>query len=812
MLPTHNLHPKPQRVARLKLTPSFVVIYLTSLINIRANPIVNQDFHNESSTSSEGKPFSTLLGGCLADDCSTANQPAQYNLSNESQVSGYVLRTGVNHNHRNEIERPSMLQQAIDLGESSNYTMFGDEFLSNQQKYEENKKGTLDSQSSGSIYSSLLKILGHLRQQIEHDNLLTDRADLMKPVHGAFGPWKVKKFSKQAFNRDDEFKPMKGMLDSSIIKSSSSKDDQKDGAITTIEIAGEPLHKSHSYSAKLSSLAEFANNRPIALTTDPIQANSGTNFDDTTQTGLDLAPNEIGVSKPNIGGTNHDGTLVMSSADLANKSTSWITNQGWLAHDRPILYKGGTVKDIVDDRTLISLSSESTVSSDHEADSGAPHANSDYQPPLTSDQVKSEGTTRTDVDIRSRRRPNEVPVRPRQGQRAYSDESGPPRPLVTGPRTGARWRGPAQQHGVGGKRYIYSTTSDGRVPARGVSAYRQPPDLPQESIRDSQQPTHAKQQASAVDDEGDSEEIVRSSAPSAAAYESDSTRDDLNQRQTRLSHTDIQLRQIYPEQVQQASGSNQQNQLHQNLITSRPQQQQDYSHVLIQQSTSQDPQQQPRTIYSLATAPGGLKSFLSGQSIATQMGTVGGQQIGSSNSFDSILPLPSTGGTLTSSNNPMHIQVQSSKLRQQRDLLNQPQTLQITAVPSLGYNGAGALVRLGPGAVAPVNGLYGGNGLPWNNYQDPFGRQMMMVNADRRELDWNFWIWPLLALVTLPLILSALFVPVFLKTIVILIQVLQSLGLLLPITNALGNQMSGSLAGTTVASSTNQMEETTTQT
>lgn len=166
---------------------------------------------------------------------------------------------------------------------------------------------------------------------------------------------------------------------------------------------------------------------------------------------------------------------------------------------------------------------------------------------------------------------------------------------------------------------------------------------------------------------------------------------------------------------------------------------------------------------------------------------------------------PSTGRT-----NLQHIpqveisrHAQQTSIHTQRDLLNQPQTIQITAVPNNGLvNGlTNQLIRIN--ALGPNNNLLanGFNNM-WNNgYMDPFGRQMMMVNAERRQIDWSFWIWPLIAVVTLPIILGALFVPVFLKTIVVLIQILQSLGLLLPIASALSQQLAQATGTTGIAAS-----------
>lgn len=148
-------------------------------------------------------------------------------------------------------------------------------------------------------------------------------------------------------------------------------------------------------------------------------------------------------------------------------------------------------------------------------------------------------------------------------------------------------------------------------------------------------------------------------------------------------------------------------------------------------------------------------------------------------------------------------QQQAQSSQTQRDLVNQPQTIQITAVPTgLGLNN-NPLIRING---IPQVGQFQ-NGL-WNNgLLDPFGRQVLMVNAERRQIDWSVWIWPMLALVTLPLVLGALFVPVFLKTIVVLIQILQSLGLLLPMANALGQQVVQTSGLTTATAASQQQAE-----
>lgn len=213
----------------------------------------------------------------------------------------------------------------------------------------------------------------------------------------------------------------------------------------------------------------------------------------------------------------------------------------------------------------------------------------------------------------------------------------------------------------------------------------------------------------------------------------------------RQDHTGVHLQQVYP------------------MPFSGPQPQQRAHH-----------QQQQQPIYTLSAAPSSLnlKSFVNSQS---------------NNQMSSSIPSPSH-----------DLPSASAASQQQRDLVNQPQTIQITAVPNVGVNQP--LVRVN-GQPLFSNLLNGG---PYNNgFLDPFGRQVVMLNAERRQIDWSYWFWPILLAVTLPLVLGALFVPVFLKTIVMLIQVLQSLGLLLPLTNALTQQ----IAKASGVSANNQVEQ-----
>lgn len=111
----------------------------------------------------------------------------------------------------------------------------------------------------------------------------------------------------------------------------------------------------------------------------------------------------------------------------------------------------------------------------------------------------------------------------------------------------------------------------------------------------------------------------------------------------------------------------------------------------------------------------------------------------------------------------------SDTQNQEDEYQQAPQTIQITAVPNGGFVGNG-LVGNG------WNGWNGWNGVgPWN------GRQVLLVNRQPQVgAEWRQWILPVAAVLSLPLILGALFVPVFLKSVMFLIQILQMLGLLMP--------------------------------
>ena len=133
----------------------------------------------------------------------------------------------------------------------------------------------------------------------------------------------------------------------------------------------------------------------------------------------------------------------------------------------------------------------------------------------------------------------------------------------------------------------------------------------------------------------------------------------------------------------------------------------------------------------------------------------------------------------------------SDTQNQEEDYQQSPQTIQITAVPNgLVGNGLG-------GAWNGWNGAWNGawNGLgPWN------GRQVLLVNRQPQVgssgPEWRQWALPVAVVLALPLVLGALFVPVFLKSVMFLIQILQMLGLLMP-----PHQLAGHLASSAHSSS-----------
>lgn len=122
----------------------------------------------------------------------------------------------------------------------------------------------------------------------------------------------------------------------------------------------------------------------------------------------------------------------------------------------------------------------------------------------------------------------------------------------------------------------------------------------------------------------------------------------------------------------------------------------------------------------------------------------------------------------------------SDTQNQQEDYQQSPQTIQITAVP----NGVGL-----------NNGWGNGFGNGWNGWGPWNGRQVLLVNRQPQS-EWRQWVLPVAAILALPLILGALFVPVFLKSVMFLIQILQMLGLLLPPSQLAGHLSSSAHSST----------------
>lgn len=107
----------------------------------------------------------------------------------------------------------------------------------------------------------------------------------------------------------------------------------------------------------------------------------------------------------------------------------------------------------------------------------------------------------------------------------------------------------------------------------------------------------------------------------------------------------------------------------------------------------------------------------------------------------------------------------SDTQNQEDDYQQAPQTIQITAVPN------GGLINNGFNTFG--GGWNGWGGGPWN------GRQVLLVNRQPTS-EWRNWILPVAAVLSLPLVLGSLLVPVFLKSVMFLIQILQMLGFLMP--------------------------------
>lgn len=126
----------------------------------------------------------------------------------------------------------------------------------------------------------------------------------------------------------------------------------------------------------------------------------------------------------------------------------------------------------------------------------------------------------------------------------------------------------------------------------------------------------------------------------------------------------------------------------------------------------------------------------------------------------------SNGQSAATSSEPMWSDTQN----QEDDYQQAPQTIQITAVP----NGLGVNNGMGFNGMNGLNGWNGWGG-PWN------GRQVLLVNRQPAVgSEWSRWILPVLAVLALPVVLGSLLVPVFLKSVLFLIQILQMLGFLMP--------------------------------
>lgn len=166
-----------------------------------------------------------------------------------------------------------------------------------------------------------------------------------------------------------------------------------------------------------------------------------------------------------------------------------------------------------------------------------------------------------------------------------------------------------------------------------------------------------------------------------------------------------------------------------------------------------------------------------------------GSQLGFDEPSGSQSSSPATADPMWASS--QHHQQQQHQATSQEDEYQQaPQTIQITAVP----NGLGGFNGLN-GVNGWAGGLGGWNGWgnnPWN------GRQVLLVNRQpQANSEWRQWALPIAIILALPLILGALFVPVFLKSVMFLIQILQMLGLLMP-----PGQLAGHLAASAHNAST----------
>lgn len=192
-----------------------------------------------------------------------------------------------------------------------------------------------------------------------------------------------------------------------------------------------------------------------------------------------------------------------------------------------------------------------------------------------------------------------------------------------------------------------------------------------------------------------------------------------------------------------------------------------------QQQHSTNKQQTFRQMYPLNSRP-----ILSG--LQHRVGSSSSNLNSNQDSEESSASYGSISAASSSSSSTSDPMWSDSRHHQEDDYQQSPQTIQITAVPN--------------GLATPLAGLNGLNGLGWNGwngFNGPWnGRQVLLVNRQPQVSgEWRQWLLPVAIVLALPLILGALFVPVLLKSVMFLIQILQMLGLLMP-----AGQLAGHLA------------------
>lgn len=175
-------------------------------------------------------------------------------------------------------------------------------------------------------------------------------------------------------------------------------------------------------------------------------------------------------------------------------------------------------------------------------------------------------------------------------------------------------------------------------------------------------------------------------------------------------------------------------------------------------------QQQFRQMYLSNTRP--ILSGLQHRVGSSQSTPIGVSENEDSASFGSM---QSASSSSSATSDPMW---PDSRQQNDDEYQQAPQTIQITAVP----NGLAPLNGMNLAGVGGWNGGWNGalNG-GWN------GRQVLLVNRQPQVAgEWRQWLLPVAMVLAMPLILGALFVPVLLKSVMFLIQILQMLGLLMP--------------------------------